>query len=135
MRRSDLGNTSQVRSHLRFFLGAFFMSNKQARNVCWTYFCDYSEDKEQEILDAFEEWPVCTYCVFQWERCPETGRTHVQGYSEFRSGVRWSTIQRRLPGAHCESRRGSAEEAKAYCTKEETRLEGTNPKVALIWMF
>lgn len=101
--------------------------NKQYRNVCWTYFIQYSEDTEQDILSSFEDWDICTYTVFQWEICPETQKTHVQGYSEFSSGVRGTTLAKRFPGIHLEARQGTAAQAAKYCQKDESRMPDTFP--------
>lgn len=99
----------------------------QLRNVCWTLFCNYTEDKEQEVLDTWEAWRQVKYCVFQPELCPTTGNTHFQGYTEFVKGVRISTIQRKFPGIHVEKRQGTADEARDYCIKQDTRLPGCEP--------
>lgn len=101
----------------------------QARNICFTIQRDeYDEDYEQKLLSTFEEWKICTYAIFQWERAPNTGKIHIQGYAEFSSGVRWTTLQKRVgSGAHCEARKATAAQAADYCKKEETRLEGTVP--------
>lgn len=101
--------------------------NKQPRNICWTLFKEYNEDIEQELLDTWEDWKQVKYVIFQPEVCPSTGRTHFQGYTEFYKGVRVSTIQRKFPGIHVETRRGTCDEAREYCRKPESRLPGTNP--------
>ncbi len=55
-----------------------------------------------------------------------TGRIHAQIYLEFRREIALDQL-RRLPGlagAHCDPRRGTAEQAQAYCSKEESRVRG-----------
>lgn len=99
----------------------------QLRNVCWTLFLDYDEDKEQDLYDNWESWNQVKYCVFQPEVCPTTGKTHFQGYTEFIKGVRISTIQRRFPGIHVEKRQGTSDQARDYCIKAESRLPGCEP--------
>lgn len=54
----------------------------------------------------------------------DKGTYHIQGYFELSRGVRLSAVKKMIPGAHFEIRRGTAEQAIAYCTKEETRLAG-----------
>lgn len=106
----------------------YFFMPKQTRNICWTIFKDYDETYEQELLNRFEAWKLCSYTIFQWECCPTTGKTHVQGYSEFTKGVRWTTFKNKIDKtAHVEARRGTAQQAADYCRKEESRLEGTSP--------
>lgn len=64
--------------------------------------------------------------IYQLERCPESSRLHFQGYVRLRNKVRVRGVQKLLglPTAHMERRRGSHEEATAYCSKQETRVAG-----------
>jgi len=48
----------------------------------------------------------------------ESGTKHLQGYAEFTTPKRLSTVRRILASAHWEKRRGSAEQAAAYCKKD-----------------
>lgn len=74
--------------------------------------------------------PECSdllkYAVFQHELCPTTNRPHVQGYIEFTSPIRYGRIKQILgdPAVHLEQRKGTREQAIAYCRKEETRIDG-----------
>lgn len=107
------------------------MSSKQTRAICFTIFRDYNEEYEQQLLDTFEDWDLCTYAVFQWEQCPETSRCHIQGYAEFAGGCRWSTFKNKVSDetTHIEERRGTAAQASDYCEKEESRFPNTSPSV------
>ena len=68
--------------------------------------------------------PYCRYIIYQYER-GDAGVRHVQGYVQFRDKIRVKAAAKRLGGrAHVEPRRGSHEEARSYCSKEETRTEG-----------
>lgn len=68
------------------------------------------------------------YACWQLERCPDTNRRHIQLYCELSNAKRAPTWLQRTLGLdhqpHCEARRGSREQAKAYCSKEETREDG-----------
>lgn len=65
------------------------------------------------------------YCIGQLERCPQSGRRHLQFYVEFISSRRLGSLKREFPPAiHWEPRRGSKEQAIEYCSKEDTREEG-----------
>lgn len=67
------------------------------------------------------------YAVWQREKCPETGKLHLQMYAEATKQLtirQWKTAVGDET-AHVESRRGSREEAIAYCKKEESRDEET----------
>lgn len=58
------------------------------------------------------------------EELGELGTPHIQGYLELTRGVRLAAVKKMLPTAHWEPRRGTQEEAIAYCTKEDTRVAG-----------
>lgn len=62
------------------------------------------------------------YIIAQLEIGEENGTIHWQGYVEFKKRTKLSTLKNILPQAHWEKRRGTREEARAYCRKEETRL-------------
>lgn len=63
------------------------------------------------------------YVIWQKER-GENGTTHIQGYIELRRPQRMAALRRWLPRAHFEPRRGTREQARDYCRKEDTRVEG-----------
>lgn len=68
------------------------------------------------------------YICFQREIAPSSGTRHLQGYAysdSARSVSAWQAIIGR--GAHIERARGTPEQCRDYCTKEETREEGTEP--------
>lgn len=65
--------------------------------------------------------------VYQTERCPNTGRLHLQGYMELSKSLRIAAIIKWGSGfdrSHLSVRRGSAKEASDYCEKEESRADG-----------
>ena len=63
------------------------------------------------------------YCVWQLER-GEEGTPHYQGYIVFKTHKRLTSMKAINPRAHWELRFGTHEQAHAYCTKEETRVDG-----------
>lgn len=68
------------------------------------------------------------YMVYQQEICPETQRAHFQGYVELKQRTRFGSVVGLFPpGVHLEMRRGTQADAIVYCTKAETRMEGTEP--------
>lgn len=103
--------------------------NRKLRNAlitCYEY---------QDVVSINEGWTIekipkwCQFAVGQLEKCPDTGRVHLQAYievsnDECKGGVRLRAIQQWLPGAHIEARKGSQQQAMDYCEKEETRLAG-----------
>jgi len=66
----------------------------------------------------------CIYCVFQLEKCPNTGRRHLQGYARFDRVIGMAALQRAMPGGHFEGAKGQEEQNIKYCTKEESRVDG-----------
>lgn len=72
------------------------------------------------------------YLVYEHQIAPETGRRHLQGYVRFNNRKRFSTVTawfaaRGMAGTHIEKAKGSEEQNRAYCTREETRAAGTEP--------
>lgn len=67
--------------------------------------------------------PKAKYLIFQLEK-GENGTPHFQGYCELNRQSRFAPIKSLIPSAHIEPRRGSQAQAKAYASKEDTRVEG-----------
>lgn len=63
------------------------------------------------------------YIIAQLER-GESGTEHLQGYVEFKQSIRLAAAKKLLPTAHWEIAKGSKEQCKEYCSKQETRLSG-----------
>lgn len=87
-----------------------------ARHYCFTSYDD----------DAPTRGTGVRYMIYQWEKCPSTGRMHWQGYVEF-----YDPIRRKAAMAACGvvkgrffERKGTRDEARDYCLKSETREEG-----------
>ena len=86
--------------------------------------------EETELLSGYAHSPDCRadnnvrFIVYQLER-GDNGTPHFQGYIQFVDKVTIGIARGRLGNrAHCEPRRGTHDEAFAYCTKEETRTGG-----------
>ena len=66
------------------------------------------------------------YYVWQFEKCPETERIHVQGYLRIKPGSRMRTAQiKALLGddtAHLKKADGTDLDNQRYCTKESSRI-------------
>lgn len=73
---------------------------------------------------------VTRYCIFQEEVAPDTGRHHYQGYIQFKRPKRLSEVKNILgrQDAHLEIMRGTREEARDYCRKEDSRVPGYLPQ-------
>lgn len=69
------------------------------------------------------EVPKCSYCTWQREKCPKTGRLHWQFYIVFVDRKRLEGVRKVFPGAHMEIAR-DIRAARDYCRKVETRVDG-----------
>lgn len=66
------------------------------------------------------------YLVCQKEKCPTTDRIHFQSFVQFERRIRTGIqkIQQIFGPCHVEIAKGTPTENKAYCTKDESRIEG-----------
>lgn len=80
------------------------------RNYCFTSFKETLEVKMDQIK----------YIVYGKEIAPSTGRSHLQGYVEFFNPKRIKAAQDAIGDneAHIEKRRGTRDEARSYCMKD-----------------
>jgi len=85
-----------------------------SRSFCFTSF-SIPEPKKEEIR----------YIIYQKERCPTTNKIHWQGYAEFNSPIRIARAQRicGIGKSHVEKRKGTREQARAYCMKPDTQID------------
>lgn len=107
----------------------------QTKYYCWTLHEPKMvwEEISAQFMEEWEweedpkRWPDVQYCVYQLERAPETGRLHLQGYIEFKNRKKFTTVKNMIPalaGAHFEARKGTCDEARTYCMKEDSRVAG-----------
>lgn len=98
------------------------MPSTQPKSKYWVFTVNNPTPEEEKSLTAtvVAAGSKITYLVFGRER-GDSGTPHLQGYLELRNRVRLPSVKS-LPGlgrAHLERRRGSADEADAYCRKED----------------
>lgn len=93
----------------------------QARN--WCLRLSNPTESSDEFIDLFKD-KSCRYLVFQKERGEENGLIHYQGYVEFSKVYRLGALKKIHNSIHWEPRRGTRDEARNYCIKEETRVDG-----------
>lgn len=97
----------------------------QSRNWCFTQHVDLDTEI---LLGAPEIDPrSCSFLVAQLERCPTTAQVHWQGYCHFSKNMRLAALKKLAPTAHWEPCKGNSEQNIKYCTKEESRVPGTEP--------
>lgn len=68
-------------------------------------------------------WSQVKYCIWQLEKGDE-GTPHLQGYVSFTVALRLNALKKIDSKAHWEARKGTVQQAIAYCSKEETRVAG-----------
>lgn len=102
---------------------------KRHRNIVFTSYSLADDGWEVVLRDLWnnsnnQQGGPISYLVYQLERCPNTGRLHIQGYAEFNAQLRLGAIQRLFGDQkmHVEPRRGTAQQARDYCLKEESRV-------------
>ena len=84
----------------------------------------FTINNPRNALDVDLDVPCVRYAIFQIET-GETGTPHYQGYVEFHRSQRMQFVKDLLGDeAHVEQRRGTREQAREYCRKEEGRVEG-----------
>jgi len=66
--------------------------------------------------------PQAQFVIAGDETCPKTSRKHVQGFIQMSYPTTLAQL-RKLHAGHYETRRGTSQEARDYCTKEGTYLE------------
>jgi len=98
------------------------MATSQARNYCFTI--NFGDAEVTSLLsEEFPEW--VKFCVWQLE-IGESNTMHYQGYLEC-SGKKSMNQIHAIPGferAALSVRRGTQEQAIAYCEKEGSRVDG-----------
>jgi len=102
------------------------MSKRGSRRWCFTV------NNPETVLDDLWVnlqpwlWAGATYCVYQLEQGEERATPHYQGYVEFANAKTLAAVKKLsgLERAHFEEAKGTAEQNRAYCTKEEDRLDG-----------
>ncbi len=94
--------------------------SSRMRNVCFTL------NNPDCLIDFNPE--EMRFLIYQ-EEISESGTYHFQGYCEFERAVNLNTAKTLLggPTVHLEPRRGTAQQAIAYCQKDETRVPYTVP--------
>jgi hypothetical protein len=85
----------------------------QCRNWCFTL------NNYDGLVDVdLEPCPQLKYYIFQ-EEVGENETPHLQGYLQFTRSQRFEFVTALLPGAHIEVQRGSNEQARDYCKKQD----------------
>ena len=87
----------------------------------WVFTLNNPLQNGDTLLDLLS--PLTGFVVFQKEQGAQ-GTIHFQGYVQWTIRKRLVAVKKILPTAHWEVARGTPDQCQAYCTKEETRIEG-----------
>lgn len=94
------------------------------RNRSWCWTLNNPVEEPEEICYAYHQGDLgIKYLIFQREQ-GDQHTEHFQGYVEFITLKSLAQVRGWLPLAHWEIRRGSRLQARDYCRKEESRIEG-----------
>jgi len=78
---------------------------------------------DDEFFDYLKSLKHIKYFAFQREQGKEKSTPHFQLYIEFNVGKTFNTMKTNFPTAHIEQRKGSKQQARDYCLKDDgTRL-------------
>ena len=96
------------------------------RAYCFTVYGDGDSLDGEELVAFLGRDGKVRYVVAQLEKCPTSGRVHVQGYLELSTPMRVPGASKLFGtvGPHLEPRRGTRVQARDYCRKTESRLSG-----------
>jgi len=97
-----------------------------SRSYCFTRFFDNVGMAEDWITNTFSEHDAVNYAVAQIEEAPTTLHLHAQGFMQLKQGRTMNWCKSNIPyigqTSHLERRMGTADEARKYCMKEDTRV-------------
>lgn len=68
-------------------------------------------------------YPKVKYFIIGSETCPKTGKHHWQCYFYNKDAIRFSSLKKALPTAHLAIAKGTPEQNRKYCSKEEIHSE------------
>ena len=89
----------------------------------WVFTLNNPEETGEVLIARLSLEDKIRYTVFQLER-GENETPHFQGYIELNKPQRMSGMKKLIPRAHFEGRKGTRQQARDYCMKQDTRVAG-----------
>lgn len=86
---------------------------KIGRNFCFTW-----NNYDEEDVEDVKNWDKVKYCIIGYEK-GKKGTPHLQGYVEFENDKTMTALKKLSKEIHWEARKGTAKQAREYCTKEK----------------
>lgn len=105
-----------------------------SQSLFWTLtLFDYTEDDKASWRNVVAAGKA-VYCCFQEEVCAKTGRAHLQGYVVFQKRIRLAGVKKALGSRtiHAVRSNGTPSQNRAYCSKEESSVQGSFEEVGQI---
>lgn len=111
--------------------GAEVKKSRVVAKKYWIFTWQGGEDGMGFDMDS-DEWKLITryfslnstHASMQEEKCPTTGRHHIQGFVAFTKKKRFPEVQELTPISWCHAATASEKSNKAYTTKSETSVIG-----------
>ncbi len=97
--------------------------NENRRSSNWMFTINNPTMDHVAMLALLESNKHAKYALFQKERGAD-GTIHMQGYLELAKNQRLSYVRKLFKRAHWEIRKGTQQEARDYCRKKDSRIEG-----------
>lgn len=111
----------QKRVLLYFFFGVLrFFCSLMAKRWSWTCY-DYNQEFCDRLVNLFTT-KVLKKLIFQEEKCPDSGRLHLQGFFYLEKKLRFAQVKEILGRTtHIEVSVKDDKYNEGYCSKEDTR--------------
>lgn len=93
---------------------------ENTRSYSWMFTLN---NPTQQEMDLPRKWKG-SYCIYQLEKGLNLETPHLQGYIHFENAKYFSTMKKLSPRCHWEPREGTHKQARDYCSKIESRVEG-----------
>jgi len=90
----------------------------------WCFTINNPESGELESIEYVYYETAARYTCYQLEKGGNCATPHIQGYIYWDVQKSFKFVKQCFPRAHLEFAKGTGEENKAYCSKDEGRLEG-----------
>lgn len=99
---------------------------RNGRRWCFTSFAGLGSSWESIEFLVAEHAENVRFAIWQIEKCPSTGRDHIQGYVRFATPCGFNAVKRLIkdPAAHVEFAKGSEQANIDYCSKSATHQHG-----------
>lgn len=92
----------------------------RSRNFSFTYHITEDIPEPEENLLSLDT----KYIIYQYEKAPNTGAIHIQGFMVFENKKTFAHIHHKCPEIWVQSARASALKNINYCSKADTRVAG-----------